>query len=134
MQSREAKCIIVDFTVSDADRHGDLGFVDNENRCTVAQTRMIETMVCVIPSRVAAGTVKTNATEHRDSFGKILQPKLPYICEFVQWAAEKGMVVEADGLENSFGKIVLHKLPYIGELFQWAAEKGLVVEMDGLEI
>ncbi|RDW67137.1 uncharacterized protein DSM5745_09003 [Aspergillus mulundensis] len=58
MQGREGKCVIVDYVISAAKTAKDLGFVNDDNRCNVAHTRMNEVMVVVVPSQVGDNAVK----------------------------------------------------------------------------
>ncbi|RLL93500.1 hypothetical protein CFD26_102556 [Aspergillus turcosus] len=59
MQGREAKVIILDFTISAAVKAEDLGFVD-DHRCNVALSRMMEVLVTVMPHRIATSPLGTN--------------------------------------------------------------------------
>ncbi|RHZ43366.1 uncharacterized protein CDV56_100183 [Aspergillus thermomutatus] len=101
MQGREAKVVILDFTVSDATKAGDLGFVDDDHRCNVAHSRMIEVLVTVMPKRIASSPLGTNIAQRLNSFGKIVRPKVPYVVEYMQWASQRGMVVEVDEVRES---------------------------------
>ncbi|KAL2837754.1 hypothetical protein BJX68DRAFT_249565 [Aspergillus pseudodeflectus] len=113
MQGKEGKCVIVDFVVSAAESSRDLGFVNDDNRCNVAQSRMIECMVCVVPMAVGAGSFATDIHERQNSFGEIVQSKVPYLYEFVQWAAaEKKMVMETDGISDPI------KIPFLDRMMQ----------------
>lgn len=55
MQDKEAKVVIVDWVVSAANRKSDLGFICDDNRATVAQSRMPEVMINVIAMSVGNG-------------------------------------------------------------------------------
>ncbi|KAN0072113.1 AAA domain containing protein [Elaphomyces granulatus] len=104
MQGREAKVVIIDWTISEADRPGDLGFTSDNHRCNVAHSRMVEVLIDVIPMKVASGTLANKYLERLDSFGEVVQSKRPYLCEYVQWAAQKQMVIETEKIDNTYSR------------------------------
>lgn len=58
VQGSEAKLVILGFTTSAADNASDLGFLKDDRRCNVAQSRMIEARVDVALNGLAERSLK----------------------------------------------------------------------------
>ncbi|RJE20389.1 hypothetical protein PHISCL_07285 [Aspergillus sclerotialis] len=100
MQGKEAKVIILDMTISDGTKPGDLGFLKEDNRCNVAQSRMKEVLITVIPEKVQYSTLGQDLKERMDSFGNIVQAKVPYPVDFVKRADQTKMIVHIDKIKG----------------------------------
>jgi hypothetical protein len=92
-QGQESKVVILDWVISSADSRGDLGFTADDNQCNVAQSRMTEVMINIIPDAVGSGTLSNARDARMNSFGDVVTPKVPYPCAFVQWANRRMMTV-----------------------------------------
>ncbi|KAL2005913.1 hypothetical protein VTN00DRAFT_10406 [Thermoascus crustaceus] len=68
MQGKEAKVVIVDWVVSAANRKSDLGFTCDDHRANVAQSRMQEVIVNVIPMSVGNGALAEQVQERIDAY------------------------------------------------------------------
>ncbi|KKZ64960.1 hypothetical protein EMCG_09141 [[Emmonsia] crescens] len=97
MQGKESKVVILDWVISRADTSGDLGFTMDNHRGNVAQSRMREVMVNVLPADVGNGTLSVRLSDRTNSLRDRVQPKLPYPCAFMQWARSKTIVVYVQG-------------------------------------
>lgn len=97
MQGKESKVVILDWVISRADTFGDLGFTMDNNRGNVAQSRMREVMVNVLPAAVGNGTLSVRLSDRTNSLRDRVHPKLPYPCAFMQWARSKTIVVYVQG-------------------------------------
>ncbi|PWY93887.1 hypothetical protein BO94DRAFT_582311 [Aspergillus sclerotioniger CBS 115572] len=94
IQGKENRVIIVDWVVSSASKKSDLGFTIDDSRGNVAQSRMREVMVNIVPSTIGSDALSTNDQERNGPRRDLKKKKLPYLCEYVQYAAAHRMIIE----------------------------------------
>ncbi|KAI9369379.1 P-loop containing nucleoside triphosphate hydrolase protein [Aspergillus egyptiacus] len=82
-QGQESKVVILDWVIAKSDKRGDLGFTAEDNRGNVAQSRMKEVLINIVP--MAVGTGASALVDNHQN--------VPYPCAFVQWATRQRVIV-----------------------------------------
>ncbi|PYH78167.1 hypothetical protein BO82DRAFT_435264 [Aspergillus uvarum CBS 121591] len=107
IQVREAKLVIVDFVISQADTRADLGFLD-DHRCTVAHSRMREVLVTVAPMHLADSPFAKTPFPRQNSSGEVVSSKSPYLVEYVSWASRNKKVIVLDAMPKAIPFSMFH--------------------------
>lgn len=95
MQGREAKVVIVDYTISDPNNAGDLGWVHADYLCHGARSRMIEVLLSVLPMRIGTSPLG-DPRERMNKYGEVVKSKVPYPVAYMRWAASNAMVMNVN--------------------------------------
>ncbi|KAL5361917.1 hypothetical protein BJX96DRAFT_153061 [Aspergillus floccosus] len=74
----------------------DLGFTTDEHRGNVGLTRVTEAMVNILPGQIGESIFLVKPQERHNYMGELVKSRVPYPCDFISWASQKGLLLEVE--------------------------------------